>query len=50
MIFKGESFKSLKFKQKREKLNEEYEAYQSNIKATFDKKTKKDSFKTEILL
>jgi hypothetical protein len=38
-------FQIIEVQQKREKLNEEFEAYQSKVKATFDKKTKKDSFK-----
>jgi hypothetical protein len=38
-------FQIIEVQQKREKLNEEYESYQSKVKEEFDKKTKKDSFK-----
>jgi hypothetical protein len=39
-------FQIIEVQQRREMLNEKYEAYQSKVKTTFDKKTKKDIFKT----
>ena len=35
-------FQIIEFQQKREKFNEEYEAYQSKVKVAFDKKTRKE--------
>jgi hypothetical protein len=39
-------FKIVDVQQRREILNEKYEAYRSKVKTTFDKKTKRDNLKT----
>jgi hypothetical protein len=40
-------FQIVDVQQKREKFNEEFEAYQSKVNASFDKKTKKENFKSK---
>jgi hypothetical protein len=43
-------FQIIEVQKKREKLKEETEAYQSKVKVSFDKKTKKDIFKAGYVL